>query len=400
MVIHHQGRVSFGKTGHQNIPIYTFMVQKASYFNVPPRQRGNDVWPYWQQQLFIDTLLRGPEFMDILPIVLNKEYETTEDGKERLFYSAEDGLQRLTAVYMFIDGKIKTFSETEYEKYVLVDELDPIPFRLTFGDLPDVLKQEFLAYPLPVMVTEKADPVIAGERFRRRNLGIKISAGEDLQSFHPTGATILAKKIGSHAIWSDLFTVKKRRDRKYHFEMALYIMHMALHGFPIQLQRTTLKRLAAGKEDSLITPELEAEILQDLDNLGRICLGVKITAKTDAIPLFQMLSILKRASCNFERSEPGCVSRWVSDAKVMRLHDHSYGNLSLFAGMTHKDLQQSFWDSQKSVVLNQDGLVFDDREQWRRVRDSGFAFDGSPSVYALIHENGVLAVPSDYTAIV
>jgi hypothetical protein len=374
------------------------MVQKSLYFNVPDRQRGNDIWPYWQQQLFIDTLLRGPEFFTLLPIVLNKEYEDMDDGKRRLYYSAEDGLQRLTAIYAFIDGKIRTFSETEYEKYVLVDELNNVvPFKVTFGELDDERKQEFLAYPLPVMVTEQADPVIAGERFRRRNLGIKISAGEDLQSFHPTGATVLAKKIGSHAIWSDMFTSKKRRDRKYHFEMALYIIHMALHGFPIQLQRTTLKRLAAGKDDVLITPELEAEILQDLDNIGRICLGVHITAKTDAIPLFQMLTILKKASCNFERSKPGCMSAWFSDAKVMRLHDYSYGNLSLFAGMTHKDLQQSFWDSQKSVILDQDGLVFDDMSQRRKVRDSIFAFDEPPSVYALIHENGTVAVPSDYT---
>src|SRR5258706_12068099 len=99
MTTNSRGRVSFGRTGHQNIPISTFMIQKALYFNVPARQRGNDIWPYWQQQLFIDTLLRGPDFMDILPIVLNKEYETLEDGKsERLFYSAEDGLQRLTAI--------------------------------------------------------------------------------------------------------------------------------------------------------------------------------------------------------------------------------------------------------------------------------------------------------------
>src|SRR5260221_331989 len=147
----------------------------------------------------------------------------------------EDGLQRLSIIYKFIDGNIRTFSQTEYRKYVLIKELDPLPFDKRFGDLPDVMKQEFLAYPLPVRISEKASPVIAGERFRRLNSGTPVSAGEDLRSYHPTAATILAEKIGAHPMWVKMFQVKKRKDRRYHFEMALYIICMGIHGFPVQM---------------------------------------------------------------------------------------------------------------------------------------------------------------------
>ncbi len=395
MSTYYSGRVSFGRIGRQSIPILTFVSQKSLYFNVPPHQRYDDLWPYWKQQLFIDSLLRGPEFMPLPEFVLNQEWEITEDGKERLKYTTQDGLQRLSVIYKFVDGKMKTFNQKEYQKHILIKGLKPIPFDKHYGELPDVMKQEFLAYPLPVQVAEKASPIIAGERFRRLNLGTPTSAGEDLRSYQPTAATELADKIGSHSMWPEMFQVKKRKDRRYHFEMALYIIYMSIHGFPAELSRNTLKLVAAGTEDHFITSEFGQEILSDLENLSLVFSGTEISAKTDAIPLWEAGILLKKASCNFQRSKLGCLNNWFTKTKRMMLHGYTYGNLSLFAGMTHKDLQQKFWADQRSVLLEQEGLVFDDSVQWNKVRDVTYQPE-KPSAYALIHENGTVAVPSDF----
>ncbi len=384
-------KASFGKVGWQNVTIRTLLLQKAQYYNIHPRQRA-PIWPHYKRQKWIDTLLRPAEFMPLTQIYFNKVWRSAEEGGS-LIYTVEDGLQRLFTIYLFLNDELKTFNEVEYHKRILIRNIPSLPFDKRFSELTEEMRQRFLEFSIPIIVAEEVDAEIADERYRRLNDGVQLTKGERMRSYRDTVASQLAELIATHPLWQENMKSAKRKDRQYRFELALYIILMKVHSFPIQMGINELELLAAGMSDYALTSRTQEEIFEQLERLAHVFDGIQITAKTDGIVVWQAGYYLQRAGCDFTACERGCLRPWFESAKIERLEKVNMGNLSSFAAMSHSMRQTQFWTAHKARLLDQAGLVFPDRDRWYRERH------GEPPV--LPHEppfdpiSGLVLTPLD-----
>jgi hypothetical protein len=359
----------FGEFTLQNVTIRMLQQHKDLYYNIPARQRS-PIWPRHKKQKWVDTLLRPSKFIPLDPIYFNKVWEVDSTGKRRVVYYIEDGLQRLSTIYLFLERKLSTFPKTEYRKRILIPQLNELPFEQCFSDLSEDMQQAFLERSLPIVVMENVDPVIADERYRRRNEGMQLSMGERLRSYQDTVASKFAEAIADHPFVASGMDASRRKDRQYRFELALYLIHMKVHGFPAGMTISTLELLAAGMSDYALSERVQVEMFQQLNMLAHIYDGADLTAKTDGIPPWQSFYYLQRAGCDFKASEKGCLRPWFQQTKIARLEGTNQGNLSTFAGMPYAQRQIEFWKRYKPILLDQQGLVFRDRDRWYRERHS------------------------------
>lgn len=365
-------KASFGKEGPQTVTPEQLLLQRAKYFNRADRQREDNVWPHHKQQLWIDTMLRESGLVLFPPLYFNQNWLPIEEGGG-LILTIEDGLQRLTTIYAFLDDKLKTYNEVEYRKRIPEPELEELPFEVRCSELPHELRAKFMNFPIPIIVSEEVEPWLQALRYRRMNGGVPLSKGEKLRSYNSV-AKQLADLVATHPLFEHNMHTAKRKDRQYRAELALYLIAMKVHSFPLQMNGTVIELLAAGKSDYTLTERLQQELFAQLDNLYHVCHGFNITAKTDGIPIWMAGYYLQRAGCDFFASEQGCLVPFFDTTKKERLEGINMGNLSSYASMTSVHSQIQFWTKYKGRLLDQEGLVFPDYDRWHRERY------GDPSV--------------------
>ena len=112
-------------------------------------QRNANCWSEKKQEKLIDSMMRGK----CIPEVLMRELT---NGK----FTLEDGLQRLTAVRNFMDGKITWNGSKSY------------------ADLTIAEKQRFDSYSIPVQKYSGATDMEAVEMFMDRQEGSPLNTGE------------------------------------------------------------------------------------------------------------------------------------------------------------------------------------------------------------------------------
>lgn len=213
-------------------------------------QRGV-VWSQPQQQLLIDSILRG---FDIPKIFLRKR----EDGERNLF-DVIDGVQRLTAIWRY-----------------LADDF-PLPKKYSYPDLVDVAgrrwselnqdAQDRIQFAkITVTELETYSETDIRELFQRLQKGEPLNAAERRNAMSGPVRDFVANILAKHRFWSNTGL----RDRRFAWhEMSAIILALVKAGGPTGLKGADLHALY---EDDAFDSRNDVAIraIQLLDRLDTI----------------------------------------------------------------------------------------------------------------------------------
>lgn len=202
----------------------------------PAYQRG-PVWSVSQQQLFVDSILRG---YDIPKLYLR----SIQDNKYE--YEIIDGQQRLTAIWRYLDNK-----------YALSDESDAVQGHQLagklFGDIHDDLKDNLLSYELAIVVVEDAQDDEVEDMFLRLQNGVPLNSAEKRNAISGQIRDFIHEVAEKHK----LMKVANFNNNRYaHDEVVAQMLSVELNGGPTSVRHNQLKSMyQAHKTFKIRSPE-------------------------------------------------------------------------------------------------------------------------------------------------
>lgn len=210
-------------------------------------QRG-EVWSQPQQQLLIDSILRG---FDLPKIFLRK----LSDGTPHLF-DVVDGVQRLTAIWKFLSDE---FSLPRSYKY---DDLGPVGGR-HFTALPQDAQDRLQFAKVTVTELETDDEDDIRELFQRLQQGEPLNAAERRNAMTGPVRTFVAETLAKNPLWPETGLADKRFG--WH-EMSAIVLVLVKAGGPTGLKGADLYSLY---EDETFDPQ-GAIAQRTLDFMNRL----------------------------------------------------------------------------------------------------------------------------------
>ncbi|MHB8288697.1 MAG: DUF262 domain-containing protein [Acidimicrobiales bacterium] len=210
-------------------------------------QRG-EVWSEPQQQLLIDSILRG---FDLPKIFLRK----LPDGSEYLF-DVVDGVQRLTSIWRFLSD------EFALPKSYVYDDLGPVGGR-RWSELPQDAKDrlQFAKVTVTELETDSDDDI--RELFQRLQKGEPLNAAERRNAMAGPVRNFVANTLAIHALWPETGLASRRF--AWH-EMSAIVLALVRAAGPIGLKGADLLSLY---EDDTFDPDgpLAKRTLELMDRL-------------------------------------------------------------------------------------------------------------------------------------
>ena len=203
-------------------PVFSAESREKKIDPKPPYQRG-PVWSQSQQQLFIDSILRG---YDIPKLYLR------QIDKPQYDWEIIDGQQRLRAIWQFVQNK-----------YALSDDSDPVLGASLagklFNDLDDDLQQEFRAYELSVVVVENAEDQEIEDMFLRLQNGTSLNSAEKRNAISGQIRDFIRGIAESHKVMTS--SVAFGNTRYAHDEVVAQVMLIEMNGGPTSIRHNHLK---------------------------------------------------------------------------------------------------------------------------------------------------------------
>ena len=210
-------------------------------------QRG-EVWSVPQQQLLIDSILRG---FDLPKIFLRK----LPDGSDKLF-DVVDGVQRLTSIWRFMSNEYALPRSFEYPGFGVVG-------GKTWKDLPQNVKDRLEFAKVTVTELETDDDDDIRELFQRLQQGEPLNAAERRNAMSGDVRDFVAGKLAEHPLWPETAI---RSSRFGWHEMAAIVLTLVNAGAPTGLKGVDLLALY---EDDSFDPE-GVVAARTVDFLGRL----------------------------------------------------------------------------------------------------------------------------------
>ena len=204
-------------------PIFSAYSRRNKIDPKPAYQRG-PVWSVSQQQLFVDSILRG---YDIPKLYLRS------NPRQQYEYEIIDGQQRLTAIWRYLDNK-----------YALSDESDAVQGHQIAGelfeDIHDDLKQELQAYELSIVVVEDAQDDEVEDMFLRLQNGVPLNSAEKRNAISGQMRDFIHKTAETHK----LMEVANFNNNRYaHDEIVAQMLSVELNGGPTSVRHNQLKSM-------------------------------------------------------------------------------------------------------------------------------------------------------------
>lgn len=166
--------------------------QMANIINFEPDYQRQRVWKLSNNQLLIDTILRG---FPIPPIFVN---QTITDGI--LQYDMMDGRQRIEATIDFLDNNFKTGSMSAD---AMEDELDENLDGLYFKELPLRAQNQIKSYSFHILNFSDTDN--ATDVFSRINNGVPLNRSELRHAMVNSALrNIICHAVSSHDFFKQL----------------------------------------------------------------------------------------------------------------------------------------------------------------------------------------------------
>ena len=205
-------------------PIFSAEARQKKIDPKPAYQRG-PVWSQAQQQLFIDSILRGYDIPKLyLRQISGSSYE----------WEIIDGQQRLRAIWQFIDNR-----------YPLSDDSDPVAGHQIagklFSELHDDLQQDFRAYELAVIIVEDAVDDDIEDMFLRLQNGVPLNSAEKRNAISGQIRNFIRNLAETHKLMTA--SVAFRNNRYSHDEVVAQMMLIELTGGPTSIRHNQLKTM-------------------------------------------------------------------------------------------------------------------------------------------------------------
>lgn len=210
-------------------------------------QRGT-VWSDPQQQLLIDSILRG---FDLPKIFLRK----LPEGSEKLF-DVVDGVQRLTSIWRFFADQYPLPRSYAYP------DLDPVGGKC-WSQLPQDARDrlEFAKITITELETEDDDDI--RELFQRLQKGEPLNAAERRNAISGQVRDFIVETLSSHPLWPNTGLSDKRF--AWH-EMAAICLALVRANGPTGLKGPDLLALY---EDSSFDPQA-SDAIRTIEYLTRL----------------------------------------------------------------------------------------------------------------------------------
>lgn len=187
-------------------------------------QRG-EVWSEPQQQLLIDSILRG---FDLPKIFLRK----LPDGAPHLF-DVVDGVQRLTAIWRFLDDEYPLPRSYTYSDLGLVG-------GKKWSELPQDAKDRLQFSKVTVTELETEEESEIRELFQRLQQGEPLNAAERRNAMDVPVRNFVASALAEHPLWPETGLKSKRFG--WH-EMSAILLAIVKAGGPTGLKGADLLAL-------------------------------------------------------------------------------------------------------------------------------------------------------------
>ena len=211
-------------------PIFSVNTRQPSIDPKPAYQRG-PIWSISNQQLFIDSILRG---FDIPKLYLRRL------GDQGYEWEVIDGQQRLRAVWDYMSNK-----------FSLPDNSDPVRGEsvsgLLFKDLPYALHDQFMAYTLTIVEVAKAEDSEVEDMFLRLQNGVPLNAAEKRNAISGPVRDFVRNTAESNKVMTA--SVPFQNSRYSHDELVAQMLLIERNGGPTSVRHTQLERLYRNAKD-------------------------------------------------------------------------------------------------------------------------------------------------------
>jgi Protein of unknown function DUF262 len=331
------------------VRIKELATDRSMYENYPAYQRRK-VWPLKFQQALINTILLGRNFPSL---VAYKEMDAT--GKQTFWIN--DGQQRISAIFDFLDNKFRTWTPAQKEN-AEPNSPPPVEPGKFYKELSPYTKNLFLDYIVNISIDQKTTEDEAREHFRESQNHVSLSPAEKIDTY-VSQAKQAAELIENHPFWDD-FYMGKEVYRKKIFLSSLYLLalEMAPDGM-VDLQATNfIHNLASGKKDHLITEELVDRVISRLDVVSTVFSGAHFTIRAACIPMYQAILIIENTGIIIRtETDRGKLAPWIMG--VIEENNTVSGIVGWqrpLQNIVRKINQRAFWDKHRGTVLNLFGL--------------------------------------------
>lgn len=164
------------------------LFRRRDRYDLQPDFQREEVWADDKKQQLLDTILKKWDIPKIYLRVIDEEN-----------FEVIDGQQRLNAIFAFYSNDI-----------TLSKDFSPNYGGLTYGDLPDNIKDIFDDYELDLVLISKASEDEIRELFQRLQLGVPLNSAEKLHAM--SGAMRdFVEKLARHAFLDKKTFLSKRR---------------------------------------------------------------------------------------------------------------------------------------------------------------------------------------------
>ncbi len=203
--------------------------------------------------------------------------------------------------------------------------------------------------------TEDMEQWEAADLHRRLNAQRALSKIEKIWTY-PSQTHERTKELLDHVFWQDIYAAN--RDRSHMYVAALYIMFLEVQKVT-NISDRVLREFAAGKNDSLMSPDLVGIVRTKLDHITHLFAKTSLKKMNEVIPVYQAVQLLDVSGLNFKKSTKGCLTPWYQQIQEeFREAEQTFGKTKILNSLTRDKRQAEFWREHMAQLFETDGLRF------------------------------------------
>jgi hypothetical protein len=331
----------------ENVTLEYLHTYREKFSIAPPYQR-QQIWPLiWCQQL-MDSIFQGD------PIGRFEGHEVV-NGKGEKLWIIDDGHQRLTTIYDFLDNKFPTMTleqKLHAEPGTCTAPVEPGTY---FDDLSVTARNTLLNYQIQIDRVRDMTDAQRIERFLRIQNQAPLSSAERL-AVYDNVAQKACTLIEHHPFWKACYIGKNNRQQV--FQSSLYLLALHLSGTHyLDLPGAFVRALACGTYDLLVTNTVVNAVMARLDTMLYVYDGLQITERAPIIAMYQSVVILQEAGCMLTPADKGKLVPWIAPLIAASKHTTLLSNYNMpMQKLRYKSGQRAFWEKHKPEVLRLFGL--------------------------------------------
>lgn len=329
------------------VPLHALYASKDTYANYPLFQR-QEVWTDRFKFELIDSLIEGDYVPDIL---------VTDRNDEKIGKWVLDGQQRLQTMLHFyaaleadINNERIPCDESGKEYFY---------FRLT-------KRQEYRLRNRIIRITEihGLTKEKLSTTFMRLQNQVSLSTAEKLWASEGDARRVVAS-IHQHPFYNQIY--KGRTSRRQSFQMSIYPVLVEMYKPFSDMNASRFRNLFEGARKELLYDGIADTINQRMDQVTKLYEGVKVTAMTDLIVMYQSIWFLNFVGVDIDNTPAGALASWYQDFIRESQEQLGSGRLSLSTRMVRYKLQRQMWTKWLEEIVYGGYVNLGDMEQEQRI---------------------------------